>query len=279
MEIMKWRNALLGGLLLAPLVLKAQDPAPAPPAAENAPVDTVPADDGADDPFAPEVFGAGVPKIPAARLGEARDTLALRVEVWEVATRDWVVALDRLAKPEDIGTWRRDRLADGTPLVHAPVLVVEAKSRNSTESIIEKIYPTEYEPPEVLPPAAAEEALRQNAPKSLDDFISRFTSGATPTSFETRNTGVTLEAEVQPVTVGDGTWDVAISFDEVVLAKLDTFTPEALGVTMPQFHSFRAGGLVRVKESRWQILASAAPPAAADASRTWVVLMRVDRAR
>jgi hypothetical protein len=267
-----------GGLLLVALVLKAEEPASVP-VAENAPVDTAPADVAADDPFAPQGFGSNLPKIPAARLGEARDTLALRVEVWEVATKDWVVAMDGFAKPEDLVAWRRDRLADGTPLVHAPVLVVEAKSRNLAESIIEKIYPTEYEPPEMLPGAAAEEAIRKNAPQSLDDFITRFTTGATPTSFETRNTGVTLEAELQPVSVGEGNWDVSISFEIVVLAKMDTFAPEALGVTMPQFHSFRAGGLLRVNEGQWQILAAAAPPAAADASRCWVVLVRVDRAR
>lgn len=270
---------MLGGLLLVPWVVKAEEPAPAP-AAEHAPVDTAAADVAAEDPFAPQGFGSNLPKIPAARLGEARDTLALRVEVWEVATKEWVVAMDRLAKPADIETWRRDRLADGTPLVHAPVLVVEAKSRNSTESIIETIYPTEYEPPEMLPAAAAEEVMRKNPPQSLNDFITRLTSGATPTSFETRNTGVTLEAEIQPVTVGEGTWDISISFEDVVLAKMDTFAPEALGVTMPQFHSFRAGGLLRVKESQWQILAAAAPPAAAGAAtRSWIVLIRVDRAR
>ncbi|MCU0795959.1 MAG: hypothetical protein MUF31_08500 [Akkermansiaceae bacterium] len=212
-------------------------------------------------------------------MAEARDTLALRVEVWEVKTKDWVMALDGLDKPTDIENWRQDRLADGTTLVHAPVLVVEAKSRNSTHSNIEKIYPTEYEPPQILDSPAAEDAARQKTPSSVDEFISSFTSGATPTSFETRNLGVSLEAEIQPVTFGKGTWDVSISFEDVVLAKMDTFTPEALGVTMPQFHSFRAGGIVRVNEGQWQILASAAPPAAIDASQAWVVLLRVDRAR
>jgi hypothetical protein len=250
------------------------------PNAEQAPVDSAPAESQADDPFAAASgYTSHLSRIPVARLGEPRDTLALRLEVWEVATKDWVVAMDAMSKPEHLAHWRRDRLADGTPLMHAPVLVVEAKSRNITESIIEKIYPTEYEPPEILPPAVAEEALRQNAPKSVEDFITRFTSGATPTSFETRNTGATLEAEIQPVTIGEGSWDLSIAFEDVVLAKMDTFSPEALGVTMPQFHSFRAGGLVRVQEGHWQLLSSAAPPAAADAVRSWVVLVRVDRAR
>lgn len=267
----------LGALLAFPAPAQVFTP---PPVEENAPADTVAADHSADDPFAAAAGShSNLPGIPAARLNEPRDTLALRVEVWDVATKDWVTAMDRMTKPDDLAAWRRDRLADGTPLVHAPVLVVEAKSRNITESIVEKIYPTEYEPPEILPSAAAEQALRQGEPKSADDFISRFTSGATPTSFETRNTGASLEAEIQPVTVGEGAWDISIAFEDVVLARMDSYPPEALGVTMPQFHSFRAGGLVRVQEGRWQLLSAAAPPASANAGRTWVVLMRVDRAR
>jgi hypothetical protein len=80
-------------------------------------------------------------------------------------------------------------------LMGLPMVVTHSGQRAVTEAVLEKRYPTEFEPPQVPqtvvigPPAPAEK------PK-MDVAI--------PTAFETRNMGATLE--VEPVVSPNGEW-------------------------------------------------------------------------
>ncbi len=86
----------------------------------------------------------------------------------------------------------------GTDVMTAPSIVSRSGERATIEIIREFIYPTEYEPPE-LPNAVG-------VGGGLDDGVSGGSifpvTPATPTAFETRNTGVTLE--VEPILGEDG---------------------------------------------------------------------------
>ena len=248
-----------------------------------APDDTVQEETQDADPFATPGYGwgSGIVRIPAARLAEKRDTLSVRVEVWEVETRVFALAMDGFDGPDAVANWRKAQLENrDARLVHAPMVAVDAKSRGSVEAVVEQIYPTEYEPPEMLPDKAVEQLLSKRVPESLSEVIEQLTSGATPTSFETRNTGVTLEAAVQPVAGKQDCWDLSLAFEEVVLAGYESFEPEGLHVKMPTFATFRCGGLLRVAEERWQLVSALAPPQGIGKEGTiWVTLVRVDPVR
>jgi hypothetical protein len=240
---------------------------------------------GESDPFASPAYGgyAALPRIPIARSNEKRKTLMIRVEIWEVGTREMAVALDGFDSPMAVENWRRERLKDkNSRLVHAPMQVIDEKSQAATESIVEEIYPTEYEPPEIPPDKVMEQVLAEKMPDSLNELIRSLTAGATSTAFETRNTGLTLETSVQPVTGESGCWDLALSVENVDLVRMKRFEPEALHIEMPVFSNFRTGGLQRLQESRWQMVSALARPNGTETKNeelTWVTLVRIDPAR
>jgi general secretion pathway protein D len=80
----------------------------------------------------------------------------------------------------------------GTDLMTAPSVTAKSGQKATIEIIREFIYPTEYEPPE-LPNSVGTGFLDTGG---LGGTASTFpVTPATPTAFETRNTGVTLEIE------------------------------------------------------------------------------------
>lgn len=235
------------------------------------------------DPFAdPSSWGSTLGKIPQQRLGESRETLNLRLEVWEMETKELVLEMDALKEADAVADWRLRLLKGQARLVHAPVLSLEAKSRGDLNSTIERIYPTEYEPPEVLPAEAVESLLDADKPTSLGDLIEKMATAATPTAFETRNTGVSLEAEIQPVSAEEGCWDVSISLEDTQQVGLADYGDEELHLQMPIFATFRTGGLLRVKGEHWQLLSAMSAPRLPDqpaSDKTWVTLVRIDPGR
>ena len=88
------------------------------------------------------------------------------------------------------------------------VLRARSGQRATTESISEQIYPTEYEPPElpnsvgvsIVPPPVKDVPTPVPDTEKLKDApdlgsLEGIKTPATPTAFETRNTGVTFEIE------------------------------------------------------------------------------------
>ena len=89
----------------------------------------------------------------------------------------------------------------GTDVMTAPNVLARSGEKATIEVIREFIYPTEYEPPEL--------------PNEVDSFSGDGSPGtfpvtpATPTAFETRNTGVTLEIEP---TIGENNYTIDLRF-------------------------------------------------------------------
>jgi len=95
----------------------------------------------------------------------------------------------------------------GTDLMTAPSVTAKSGQKATIEIIREFIYPTEYEPPE-LPNSVGQ--------TSGNSIVGGGNSGgsfpvtpATPTAFETRNTGVTLEIEP---TIGENDFVIDLRF-------------------------------------------------------------------
>lgn len=287
MEIMKWRNALLGGLLLVPLVLKAEDAKPQAETnveAEMATEDTMVPEEVVNDPFASVGMRiAAAPAIPAERASRVRVPLRLRLETWEAPALEVARRLDQLSDAVKVAEMREQGLAGagGVKLVHAPATALDAATRMLAEQVTEMIYPTEYEPPE-LPPAAIATKEAQPANDQWQRWLEAAGKHAVPTSFETRNTGETLEAVAQAVEIEEKTWDVALQFEVVQLAGMAPHGAADLLIQMPVFSSFRTGGLVRLGEGEWRLLSALEAPRGVDGKatgNTWLTLVRVDRVR
>lgn len=95
----------------------------------------------------------------------------------------------------------------GADVMTAPSIVARSGEKATIEIIREFIYPTEYEPPE-LPNNVGATGIGSGGLGS--SAVSTFpVTPATPTAFETRNTGVTLEVEP---TLGDDGYTIDLRF-------------------------------------------------------------------
>ncbi len=110
-------------------------------------------------------------------------------------------------------------LKKGTDLMTAPSVTAKSGQKATIEVIREFIYPTEYEPPE-LPTQVGSSFGGSGGGGILDPLTGLLSGGqassggfpvtpATPTAFETRNTGVTLE--IEPI-IGENDFVIDLRF-------------------------------------------------------------------
>ena len=170
----------------------------------------------------------------------------------------------------------------------------EAGLTATTEGICETIYPTEYEPPGSFADLAKmqEEARALSEQEDQEDqeddegksplqaFVDQFAGDATPTAFETRNLGTTVEILVKSVDAQKGTWDVALA-PEIV-----TFVGErswmAGSVEMPIFTSWRVNQSFRISDGEWILATTGAigdKERGADPTEKRLLFLKVEQVR
>ncbi len=238
-----------------------------------APVDNAEAE---PDPFAAEPRSSKSLAIPAERAGQQRAALCLRLETWEGTATEVARWQDEAGDGVALGKLRARLLAEGSTarLVFSPSLGIDQATGAIAESVSERIYPTEYEPP--VNPAA-----RGPAPEEKSEWkrwIDAAGDHALPTSFETRNTGQTLEAVAQAVSAEEKCWDVSFRFEVVDFSGTLSHGAEELLIEMPLFGSFRSGGLFRLREGQWRLVSVLEPPRGVDgkaSDKRWVTFVRI----
>lgn len=97
----------------------------------------------------------------------------------------------------------------GTDLMTAPSVTAKSGQKATIEIIREFIYPTEYEPPQIPQTMGTSSGLSLTGGTSGGGGGSFPVTPATPTAFETRNTGVTLEIEP---TIGENDFVIDLRF-------------------------------------------------------------------
>lgn len=126
----------------------------------------------------------------------------------------------------------------GVDLLSAPSVMARSGQRAKIEVIREFIYPTEYDPPEI-PNQFGGSSILTTTPGATASSGGFPVTPATPTAFETRNTGVTLE--VDPVLGADEfTIDLSLApevveFDGFINygSPIQTTSVNALGFQVP----------------------------------------------
>ena len=224
------------------------------------------------DPFDP------VPATPA-QVADKNPPIRLRLETWEAPALEVARKLDEVVTAKDLAALREQCLngAPGVSLVLSHAVSMATPTKVTAESITERIYPTEYEPPSLPGSFLGSSKL---APTNWREVVDAALQHTTPTSFETRNTGTTLEAEAFLMPDMEKTWDLRLSVEDVRLLGRDPFGAEALKIDMPAFSSFRTNGHLRIKEGEWQILSMMEPPRGMEgkpSDKRWVTLVRVDQ--
>ncbi|WP_018970976.1 Amuc_1100 family pilus-like protein [Rubritalea marina] len=118
----------------------------------------------------------------------------------------------------------------GADVMTAPSIVARSGEKATIEIIREFIYPTEYEPPELPTQVGSSGSDDSGAVSNVFPV-----TPATPTAFETRNTGVTLEVEP---TLGEDGYTIDLSFAPEIVdfegfvnygSPIQTTSSDALG--------------------------------------------------
>ena len=155
----------------------------------------------------------------------------------------------------------------------------ECGASGRLENVVEMIYPTEYEPPEGLPlDSPMNRPDEQLTP--MDRQLKVAMMHASPTAFDTRNLGVSLEAEVRAVTVGEKQWDVTLVFSRVKYLKNSTWVEDT--IQMPVFSVTKSTHFLRVEDTQWSILSNQAKVSnegVLDPETTQLSFLRVQQVR
>lgn len=157
-----------------------------------------------------------------------------------------------------------------------------ASQKATTESVREVIYPTEYEPPE-LPQEVAVDKQTLASPDTVK-ALSGLVTPETPTAFETRNTGNTLE--VQALLEADKKTIVLKLVPELVIdtgIKKFNARKDAMGneifMEMPLFYSIRCNTQAVMTSGVPQLVALQTPNGAdgtPDRSRKLMVIVTAE---
>ena len=182
------------------------------------------------------------------------------------------------------GTELRKQLAqlvkDGkAAIVQTMLCIARSGQKATTESIEEYIYPTEYEPAE-LPAEPSKDKDKDDNTKAtrLDPAV-----GPTPTAFETRNLGSTLEIEP---TLSENGRIIDLRFvPEIVYHVGNTVWAEWKGehgnspVQMPTFYTLRVNTSVTLADGQSMLVAALSPKnkdGVPDFTRKLMVFVKAD---
>lgn len=213
------------------------------------------------DPFSsgPDPFAEGEERavIPVGQGDRKTATLFLRVEVFELPVKGAMELLDQELSGEAFRKTLLKMVAEKkAEIASMHATRFEAGSSVTMDGIVEDIYPTEYEPPETLPEGSP--LLRPEEQLSPTERVRKVAlTFASPTAFDTKNLGTTLEAEAKVANAEQGMWDLVFNLTEVSHLK-DCSWVEGT-VTMPIFKVNSVMGRSRVKDGAWNLWSCQAP--------------------
>lgn len=189
------------------------------------------------------------------------------IEVNHSDFSDWLfenrMSSDGTPLREEVQKWARDGEAS---ILESVMVTARSGQRAKVESISEHIYPTEYDPPEI--PNELTQAKDGDTP----------VTGVTPTAFETRNLGLTLE--VDPVLGADDTTiDLNLAPEIVQLEGHTTWANDdhhkESQVKLPTFYTMKTTTQVTLLDGQYAFLSTLRPLEPAEEGRNAIVLVFV----
>lgn len=153
--------------------------------------------------------------------------------------------------------------------------------RSKTQSILEMIYPTEYDPPAIPNIVGNVGSEKTSAPEALGSVARAYMTSAGATAFECRNVGTTLEMD--PVLSPDNkVIDLSLAPEIVERIGEDYFTREGFEHTsrgiehmgMPVFYTMKDSTQLLVAPGKYHLLGIHTPHD--DPDKRILVLLRAD---
>lgn len=178
----------------------------------------------------------------------------IRVEWYEVDTKPAIQALDQWQPTADAAALRKSLLThEKTNIMDAVLTQLDVGEKSTLETIHEMIYPTEYIGPE-LPPLKKNKLTPVEQGDIFKDYIALLNkTGLIPVAFETRNTGLTIQMALEPVTTQDNSYDLSLVPEKVQYQRMISYGKEGLEAKMPLFSTVRANCTLRLKPGQWRL--------------------------
>lgn len=237
-------------ILLAALPLIAQEKQPDAEASRKVEQTHV----AEDDPFAND--GPTGNKPP----GEWRKSAIIlstqvRMEWIEADTKETINLLDSGKPSADAAILRSQIMAlEKTTVMDALLTQLDVGEKSTAESIVEMIYPTEYEPAGLGSPP--EELERPDKEQELLAYYAKLMrkTGIAPTAFETRNTGLTVEMALEQVKADSNQFDLSLTPEKVIFCGMKNLAHNGLVAEMPIFATVRTTASLRLKSGQWRLV-------------------------
>lgn len=163
------------------------------------------------------------------------------------------------------------------------VLRCQLSSKALSESLLESIYPGEYEPPEIPNSITITDTggEKVDVPASAVGQLRDIVTPATPTTFETRNLGITLEVDVQAHS-DPGVVQLTIAPEWARLVGRSTYGQGVSKLEMPEIESQRltTGANVRLDKPFLLGTFNRSPESTVDpqaATRVWFAFVTVSK--
>lgn len=145
------------------------------------------------------LFAVVLASLPLrAEEAEAKPNLSVRLETFSMPLADAAALIRQVVDDPKLYETSITMTAAGTARQESlTVLRCRSGEKSLNESLLETIYPTEYEPAEIPNSVSMADSKGAEAgvPASVIGQLKDLVTPATPTSFETRNLGITAEIE------------------------------------------------------------------------------------
>ena len=173
------------------------------------------------------------------------------IEVEHADFSDWLFDNRLDTDGTALRKWAQERIGhDDGAIIESALITARSGQRAKAESIHEFIYPTEFDPPEI--PNEVELKGKAKAP----------ITAVSPTAYETRNVGTTIE--VDPVIGSDGTTiDLNLAPERVELEGYSIWPHEDIDPLfkqrMPTFYTMKITTQVTVTDGNYAFLGTTRP--------------------
>lgn len=192
------------------------------------------------------------------------------IEVDHADFSDWifenVMTSDATELRNEVQNWIREGDAE---IIESATVAARSGQRAKVESIDEYIYPTEYNPPSIPNKV------------TLQDGAEAPVAAASPTAYETRHLGTTLE--VDPVLAADGeTFNLNLAPENIVLDRIEQWHHRAedprFKVHFPVFYTMKITTQAVGTSGRYVFLGTTRPLKPADPDRENPLVLQFVRA-
>ncbi len=193
----------------------------------------------------------------AMKLPSGMHVIVEWIEVEAQQASDWIfenpLLTDASGFRREVQTWLK---AGDAKLVETQIISARSGQRAKAEAIHEHIYPTEFDPPLGQVPQKKNAKDKDGEGREMTTDLEMKIIPPTPTAFETRNVGSTLE--VDPVLGADGTVDLNLAPELVQQAANTKHVTVAgdteMSVELPHFQTSKFTTQVQLNPGTYALL-------------------------